>query len=172
MDSSHASGSSDHGAQPARCATGAESGTPPKNAARALDVEISVAAAVARGANAMTIRPGITDPPNVKYRVAGRGASIGGMPIGRRRRAWRGATLALVVCAAASTGVAWASAAASPRMLSDADNGQTVTVNVGTTLRLVLHSTYWRMGASSARSVVAASGSPRYASRPGRCRER
>jgi hypothetical protein len=115
----------------------------------------------------MAIRPGIVDPPNVKYRAAGRGASISGMPIGHRRRAWHGATLALVVCAAAGAGVAWASPAASPRLLSDADNGQTVAVSVGTTLRLVLHSTYWRMGASSARSVVAASGSPRYASRPG-----
>jgi hypothetical protein len=117
-----------------------------------------------RGAAAAAHPPA---PPNVKYRGAGRGASIGGMPIGHRRRAWHGATLALVVCAAAAAGVAWASAAASPRLLSDADNGQTVTVSVGTTLRLVLHSTYWRMGGSSARSVVAASGSPRYASRPG-----
>jgi hypothetical protein len=115
----------------------------------------------------MAIRPGLVDPPNVKYRGAGRGASIGGMPIGHRPRAWHGATLALVVCAAAGTGVAWTAAAASQRPLSDTDNAQTVTVNVGTTLRLVLHSTYWRMGGSNARSVVAASGSPRYASRPG-----
>jgi hypothetical protein len=106
-------------------------------------------------------------PSNVEYRAAGHGASIGGMHLGHRRRTWHGAALALVVCAVAGAGVAWASAAASPRLLSDADNGHTVTVSVGTTLRLVLRSTYWRMGGSSAPSVVAVSGSPRYASPPG-----
>ncbi len=112
-------------------------------------------------------------PSNVEYRAAGHGASTGGMHLGHRRRTWHGAALALVVCAVAGAGVAWASAAASPRLLSDADNGHTVTVSVGTTLRLVLRSTYWRMGGSSAPSVVAVSGSPRYASPSGRhCRTR
>jgi hypothetical protein len=89
------------------------------------------------------------------------------MHLGDRRRARSGAALALIACAAAGAGATWASAAASPRLLSDTDNSQTVTVSVGTTLRLVLHSTYWRMGGSSAPTVVAVSGPPRYASRRG-----
>ena len=86
---------------------------------------------------------------------------------GHQQRAWHGVALALVVCAGAGTGLAWASAAASPRLLSDTDNGRTVAVSVGTTLRLVLHSSYWRIRGSSAPAVVVVSGSPRYAPSPG-----
>jgi hypothetical protein len=84
-----------------------------------------------------------------------------------RRSARHGAALALVLCAVAGATVTLASAATSPRTVSDGANGQSVTVRVGTTLRLVLHSTYWRMLGSSAPSVLAIAGSPRYASRPG-----
>jgi hypothetical protein len=77
------------------------------------------------------------------------------------------ALLALVICCVAGTGVACGSTTTSPRLLSDTDNGHTVTVSRGTSVRLVLHSTYWTLRGSSTPSVVAVSGPPTYASRPG-----
>jgi len=77
------------------------------------------------------------------------------------------AALALLVCCVAGVGVACGSTVTSPRQLSDADNGHTVTVRSATNIRLVLHSTYWTLHGSSAPSVVAVSGRPKYAAQSG-----
>lgn len=77
------------------------------------------------------------------------------------------ATLGLVICCVAGCLVACGSTTTAPRPVSEIDNGHTVTVRTGATLRLVLHSTYWTLDGSSTPSVVAVSGSPTYSPRPG-----
>lgn len=44
--------------------------------------------------------------------------------------------------------------------MSEPDNGSTVSVPAGTTLTLVLHSTYWTVDPSSNPAVLAERGSP------------
>lgn len=85
----------------------------------------------------------------------------------RRRSAAVGAALGLVSCCVAGFVAACGSATTAPRPLSEPDNDHTLTVSTGATLHVVLHSTYWTFGGSSAPSVVAVSGTPTYAARPG-----
>ena len=50
--------------------------------------------------------------------------------------------------------------APSSRDVSEADNGTTVTLRTGGTLRAVLHSTYWQFDPASDPTVLASQGSP------------
>src|SRR5271157_5658595 len=50
----------------------------------------------------------------------------------------------------------------SPTALSEADNGRTLSVSVGSTVTLVLHNTYWVVHASSDPSVLVMVGQPVY----------
>jgi hypothetical protein len=77
------------------------------------------------------------------------------------------AALGLVIFCVAGCVVACGSTTTASGPLSDIDNGHTLTVSTGATLSLVLHSTYWTFGGSSAPSVVAVSGSAMYSPRQG-----
>ena len=77
------------------------------------------------------------------------------------------AALAVVLVCVAGAGAACGSTITPPRVVSDADNGHSVTVRRGAIIRLVLHSTYWRPHGSSAPSVVAVSGAPKYVAQSG-----
>lgn len=79
-----------------------------------------------------------------------------------RIRASLRALLVVGLCCVAGAGVASASTGSAARLVTDADSGHTVTVQRGATIRLVLHSTYWRVHGSSRPSVVAGAGAPRY----------
>ena len=62
------------------------------------------------------------------------------------------------------------SAASTSRDLSEADNGSTVSLRAGGTLRVVLHSTYWQIDPASDSTVLASEGSPSYSpDPPGTC---
>lgn len=47
--------------------------------------------------------------------------------------------------------------------LSESDNGRTVTVATGETVRITLHSTYWTFAPSNATNVLELVGQPRFA---------
>jgi len=62
------------------------------------------------------------------------------------------------------------SAASTSRDLSEADNGSTVSLRAGGTLRVVLHSTYWQFDPPSDPTVLRSDGRPATSpAPPGQC---
>src|SRR3974390_3244106 len=103
--------------------------------------------------------------PNSPRRVTS--ANMGAMHARGLTGAPLRAALAVVLVCVAGAGAACGSTIPPPRVVSDADNGHSVTVRRGAIIRLVLHSTYWRPHGSSAPSVVAVSGAPKYVAQSG-----
>jgi hypothetical protein len=70
----------------------------------------------------------------------------------------------VVPVAATPTSGATRSAATSPAgsQVTETDNGQSVTVQVGSDVALVLHNTYWQVQESSDPAILAAVGDPTY----------
>jgi hypothetical protein len=77
------------------------------------------------------------------------------------------AALGLVICCVAGCVAGCGSPTRAPGAVSEADNGHTLTVRTGADIRLVLHSTYWSFGGTSAPAVVTVVGSPTYSPHPG-----
>jgi len=103
--------------------------------------------------------------PTTSRRCAGMGLVSAAR--GHRRGAAARAVLGLLGCCMAGCVAACGSATPATRQLSEPDNGHTLRVRTGTTLRVVLHSTYWTFARNSAPSVVRVSGAPTYSPRPG-----
>jgi hypothetical protein len=91
-------------------------------------------------------------------------------------RSWIASGLVLAGCAAFSTGCAATSAqpgpgtspsaspsttvAGNPLVLDEHAKGKTITVTVGTSVKLILHSSYWNIKNSSSPKVLAETGGP------------
>lgn len=87
------------------------------------------------------------------------------------------AAIAAVLCAAATAcgGLSSGDPAPSPSphsavfAASDGQNGRTVSLHIGDSLAVTLHSTYWTFAGSSNAAVVAPDGSPAVSPSPSGC---